>query len=82
MSAEYYGLTNAQLALLLQAQSVLSLLGKLSNDVVSTARIHADEVAAVAAHASERMQNVLTDLGSPTQPMFYVNTTEGYDHAR
>jgi len=81
MSTEYYGLTSPQLGLLFQAQQVLSLLGKLSADVVATAQIHADEMAAVATQASERLQAVLADLGSPAQPMFYVNAKERPGHA-
>jgi len=82
MNAEYYGLNSGQLGLLFQAQNVLSLLGKLSADVVATAQIQADEIAAVAAQAGECLQNVLADLGSPAQPMFYVNSAEGVAHAR
>jgi len=81
MKTEYYGLSNGQLAALFQAQSVLSLLSKLSANIVHSAQIQADEIAAVAGLASERMQAVLADLGSPTQPIFCVPAKEGIGHA-
>jgi|GEM_PF-1752434 len=74
-------LSNTDINALVQAQQTLALLAKLTDQFIRSTGITADEMAAVATQASERLQTVLADLGSPAQPMFYVNAKEGAGHA-